>query len=357
MICRQRIGRLFTRQSSNRTAHRFVRLLDLLVCCTTNSLLNHPSCRAMTTTTTTTATSTRDNNNGNSNNNNFKSTRLVYGKDDALFGAVEQLQGEVPFGRVLDAGTGLHSLRWIGTLGNAGMTHFTAVTADSAMRLRVQSEADLLGISEMGNVVLGNWFVSDENGSRSIERALENEQESYDTILADYLIGAMDGFSPYYQDQMIPKLCRYLKPGGNLYIVGLEPIPDAVEPKTALGNIVCKVRQVRDACILLAGHRCYREYPLQWIQRHIESLEKEYGIKLAESRMFPILYRHETIVKQINVGRSKLSLFSSPALAESMKTVLDDLERQSKEATERSSTGKIQLGFDYLVRVTKQTTR
>jgi hypothetical protein len=289
-------------------------------------------------------------------NNNFKSTRLVYGKDDALFGAIEQLQGTVPFGRVLDAGTGLHSLRWIGTLGgDRGMTHFTAVTADSTMRLRVQTEADVLGISELGNVVLGNWFVSDDDGNpkQSIERALENEQESFDTILADYLIGAMDGFSPYYQDQMIFKLCKFLKPGGSLYIVGLEPIPDSVEPRDAPGNIICKVRQVRDACILLAGHRCYREYPLDWVQRHIESLEKQIGIKLAESKTFPILYRHETIAKQINVGRSKLPLFNAPSLAESMKGLLDDLERQSKEATQRSTTGKIQLGFDYLVRVTK----
>lgn len=26
-------------------------------------------------------------------------------------------------------------------------------------------------------------------------------------------------------------------------------------------EIICKVRKIRDACILLAGHRCYREYP------------------------------------------------------------------------------------------------
>jgi hypothetical protein len=38
---------------------------------------------------------------------------LVYGKDDMLFGCIEEQQGTIPFGNVLDAGTGMHSLRWI----------------------------------------------------------------------------------------------------------------------------------------------------------------------------------------------------------------------------------------------------
>lgn len=38
--------------------------------------------------------------------------RLVYGRNDALFGAIEKQQGDKPFGAFLDAGTGLHSLRW-----------------------------------------------------------------------------------------------------------------------------------------------------------------------------------------------------------------------------------------------------
>jgi hypothetical protein len=54
---------------------------------------------------------------------------LVFGKDDALFGAIERQQGNKPFGKFLDAGTGLHSLRWIATLEAKGMTDFTAVSS------------------------------------------------------------------------------------------------------------------------------------------------------------------------------------------------------------------------------------
>jgi hypothetical protein len=156
----------------------------------------------------------------------------------------------------------------------------------------------------------------------------------------------MDGFSPYQQDLIFPKLAKYLKPGGRLYIVGLQPLPDS-----AVGdaNIICTVRRVRDACILLSGQKCYREYPVDWIERQLTA---EPTMKLNTSSTFPILYKHQTIVNQINVARYKLPDFISPDLADEMKKVLDDLETKSLEATQRS--GRIQLGFDYVVTAEKK---
>ena len=259
--------------------------------------------------------------------------KFVYGKDDVLFGSIEKYQGNRPFGNFLDAGTGVHSLRWIATLHEKGMTDFTAVTADCNMKSQVEAETQQLGVS--GNIVMGNWF------SESDPLVFH---ERYDTILADYLVGAMDGFSPFKQDLMLPKLSALLKPGGRLYIVGLQPIPDKVDDPA--GNIICRVRQVRDACILLAGHRCYREYPMDWIERQLENMN---DMKIMEAGKFPILYRHATIVRQINVGRSKFPYFPTPELAESMGKVLDQLEKESFVATQKSSNGAITFGFDYVV--------
>ncbi|OEU12599.1 hypothetical protein FRACYDRAFT_150279, partial [Fragilariopsis cylindrus CCMP1102] len=302
---------------------------------------------------------------------------------DVLFGHIEEKQGSKPFGSFLDAGTGLHSLRWMATLGdisssssdddeknennkdnsnsnNKGLTEFIAVTADESMRKNVQREVDQLDINHLGKVVIGNWFPPDNNESQSL-RKIDTDTGTgklklYDTILADYLIGAMDGFSPYTQDQMINKLASRLKPGGRLYIVGLEPIPDSYNSNSKNNNgsknnqppppqnIICDVRKIRDACILLSGDRCYREYPLQWIQQQQKPL-----LKLVETQKFPILYRHSTIVKQINVARNKISKFSSKALAKEMSIELDRLEKKSYDATEAISKDKrIQLGFDYV---------
>ena len=281
-------------------------------------------------------------------------TRLVYGKDDALFGAIEEQQGAKPFGSFLDAGTGMHSLRWIATLKSKGMTGFTAVTADKNMQKNVQRESDALGVSDIGQIEMGNWFESTTTGTTKSASSktplLDFPDASFDTILADYLIGAMDGFSPFKQDLMIPKLARLLKPGGRLYIVGLEPIPDSV-PGDA--NIIAKVRQVRDACILLAGHRCYREYPLSWVKRQVLALsseEQQHGsLELLTSLKFPILYRQATIRKQIEVARSKFPFFEEPSLKTAMAELLDDLENESLKATVTSPKGRISQGFDYVV--------
>lgn len=264
-------------------------------------------------------------------------SKLVYGKDDVLFGSIERQQGTKPFGNFLDAGTGVHSLCWIATLGDKGMTDFTAVTADANMKQSCEKTIAELGV--YGNIAMGNWF------SESDPLTFNTK---FDTILADYLIGAMDGFSPFKQDLILPKLAALLNPGGRLYIVGLQPIPDKVDDPA--GNIICRVRQVRDACILLAGHRCYREYPVDWIERQVDEMD---GMRLVETGKYPILYRHATILRQINVGRSKFPYFPTPELAESMGKVLDQLEKESFEATQKSSNGAITLGFDYVVCVEK----
>lgn len=328
------------------------------------------------------------------------SSRLVYGKNDALFGCIEEQQGEKPFGSVLDAGTGLHSLRWIATLRDDrfGMADYTAVTADETMQRNVQLEADELGISQDGQVVVGNWF--DEHVPLDKELLMLRQQQQrpddgqstlFDVIIVDYLIGAMDGFSPYKQDLMIPKLAKLLNDGGRMYIVGLQPIPDSVPAGgNRDANIICKVRQVRDACILLAGHRCYREYPIDWIIRQVRNYnnqikknlfddddydddmgddnyksdggendrvngnESSSKLRVIGTSRFPILYKHATILKQINVARSKFRYFPNPELATAMAATLDDLEKQSFEATARC--GRIQLGFDYVVSIEKCST-
>jgi len=111
------------------------------------------------------------------------------------------------------------------------------------MQQNVMEEAKKLQVDSLGQIVIGNW--DDSTGSPSL-----CENEMYDTILSDYLVGAIDGFSPYFQDLIFPRLSQHLKPGGRLYVVGLNPIPDNAEGDA---NIICKVTKLRDACILLAG--------------------------------------------------------------------------------------------------------
>jgi hypothetical protein len=274
----------------------------------------------------------------------------------------------VSFGDFLDAGTGSHSLRWMASIihrdrllatkktqSNSNgqqssssttaaaaprvtMKSYTAITADESMRQRVHSEATELDITNHGDIIIGNW-----------EDTTLLSGKTYDTIIADYLIGAMDGFAPYYQDVILERLVQHLRPGGCLFIIGLQPIPDSDKfdsTSNGDGDVFCRITKVRDACILLANHRCYREYPLEWITRQINRIPT---LKVTTSKQFPINYTYETMVRQINVGRSKLSLFANKGLAKEMGILLDDLEKESYTVTKRQKNGKVTLGFDYIV--------
>ena len=62
---------------------------------------------------------------------------------------------------------------------------------------------------------------------------------------------------------------------------------------------------------------------------------------------------HGTIVRQLNVARSKLPLFPSPGLAKEMENAIKDLENESLILTQRTKNGNLKLGFDYVVVVEK----
>jgi hypothetical protein len=224
------------------------------------------------------------------------------------------------------------------------MKSYTAITADETMHQRVYTEAQELDIVNCGNIVIGNWE----------DDALLSGR-TYDTIMADYLVGAMDGFAPYYQDLIFERLVRHLRPGGRLFVIGVQPIPDSQVNSSndnSNGDVFCRITKVRDACILLANHRCYREYPIDWITRQISKLP---GLHVTTTKQFPINYTYETMVRQINVGRSKLHLFASKGLAKEMGLMLDKLEKESYDVAKRQKNGKVILGFDYVVVAEKRS--
>lgn len=102
---------------------------------------------------------------------------------------------------------------------------------------------------------------------------------------------------------------KHLKPGGRIYVVGLTPIPDSLDGPE---NVFCKITRVRDACIKLAGDRCYREYPMDWIVRHL----KRAGLKVIDTFSLPIRYTAELMTVQINVCRRKLGNFPTKGLSD-----------------------------------------
>ena len=120
------------------------------------------------------------------------------------------------------------------------MNSYTAVTADKVMQRRVRDKAAELGVEGQGDVFVGNWADDALLGGWT-----------YNTVLANYLVGSIDGFSPYFQVRILPRLARHLAPGGRMYVIGLQPVPDGAGGG---GDVFCRITKVCDACILLAGH-------------------------------------------------------------------------------------------------------
>ena len=278
---------------------------------------------------------------------------VVGGKEDEALGHVEQLQASTnrPYGRVLDAGTGVYSLRWL-----AGLLHrysdpkhplhlsrFVAVTADETLRKETQQEADSLGVSSRASIVIGNWAQGIDDNNNDDGNML-CAGDLYDTILAEYLVGAIDHFAPYFQDRIFPRLVHHLKPGGRMYVMGLNPIPDSSDEPGA--DLFCRLTKLRDACILLTGSRPYREYPPDWIERHLQAA----GLHIIDSAKFTNTYDIHKVQRQIEAARSTLQFITDDNLKQVMSDQIDALEQESKDLFDNKlPNGTFDLGFDWVI--------
>lgn len=210
------------------------------------------------------------------------------------------------------------------------LTNYTAITASPYMRRDTLKTASKFGIlrNPIKEILIGNW-----------EDQAFLEGRKFDTILADYLLGAVDGFAPFFQDKVFGRLGQHLKPGGRLYISGLNPIPEELDGPE---DVICRITKIRDACIKLAGDRTYREYPPDWVIRHLEQA----GLTVIDIKKYPIQHEAENIILQIEVARSKLGRFPSRKLATTMAELLESYEEEVWEAVEE---GPLTVSFNYVI--------
>lgn len=218
-------------------------------------------------------------------------------RPSALFRHIETLQGGRPWGAVLDAGTGAHSIRWISGLET---TRWTAVTG-SAQESDVVSRAIGALKRAEDRVVVGNWADS---------KLLEGE--TYDTVVADYLLGAVEGFAPFFQPYLFRRL-RALT-GQTIYVTGLEPYVPTRRPDDEAGRLIWEIGRLRDACVLLKGGLPYREYPAAWVGDHL----RRSGFATRSLRHFRIGYKEPFVNAQIDIATAGLDRIEDTTLARAL---------------------------------------
>ncbi len=242
-----------------------------------------------------------------------------------LYQIVADMQGDRPWGNFLDAGTGKGSLRWLLTLDTE---RWTAITASSGMAEQVTRE---LGDQKRpeDRLLVGNW--SDPEFLQS---------ERFDTVLADYLLGAIDGFAPYTQDQLFSRL-RPLT-GQRLYIIGLEPYVPYSSTDPA-GKLIVEIGRLRDACLLLAGERPYREYPMDWVLRHL----RQSGYRCVDAQRFGIRYGDSFIHGQLDMCDGRLRRLKDRNLAMALSEHVQALRQQALALNQ--TLGGLRHGHDYVI--------
>ncbi|MFN3944959.1 MAG: class I SAM-dependent methyltransferase [Allosphingosinicella sp.] len=246
-------------------------------------------------------------------------------KKSALFAYIEELQGGAPWGHVLDAGTGTHSMGWILSLATE---RWTAVSGSSAHAAQVRALAGAR-MRDGDRLLVGNWA----------DPALL-AGEAYDTVLADYLLGAVEGFAPYFQTELFARLRPLTR--GRLYVTGLEPYVVA-PPEDEAGQIVWEIGRFRDACLTLAGELHYREYPLDWVLARLERS----GFRVVAARKFNIRYKAAFVNSQIDMCGPRLDRRANRGLAGALRSHGEELRGRALAFVEAH--GGLRHGFDYVI--------
>ncbi len=243
----------------------------------------------------------------------------------SLYDLMTELHGTLPWGSVLDAGAGPASLRWIL---QQPTQRWTAVAGTSQTAEKVRTVAGRQ-IRAADRIIVGSWL-----------DATLLHGETYDTVLADYLLGAIEGFAPYWQDQIFARLRPLV--GTRLYVAGLEPyVP--YNPDDEHGRLVARIGRVRDACLLLANDRPCREYPLDWCLRQLERS----GYRVLDVRKIAIRCGNRFITSQLDLCASAIDRWKDRSLAVAMHGHIAALRAEALAVARRD--GALRHGHDYVI--------
>lgn len=214
-----------------------------------------------------------------------------------LFKYIETLQGDRPWGTFLDAGTGINSISWLTGLKTE---QWTAVTGSTVEADRVQKLAQNTQRPQ-DRIIHGNWV--DPN-------LLSNK--TYDTVLADYLLGAIEGFAPYLQSSLFSRLKPLTR--NVLYVTGLEPYVPTSRPDSKAGELIWEIGRFRDACVLMGGGNPYREYPAQWVINQLGIA----GFDVRQVKHFKIGYKERFVNAQIDIALQGIRALNDAGLAKAL---------------------------------------
>ena len=219
------------------------------------------------------------------------------------------------WGRVLDAGTGVSSLAWVSQLPGA---HWTAITAEPA---RAEALRERFGVGNH-RILVGNWQDPD---------LLQGE--TFDVVIADYLLGSCERYAPHFQDLLLERLLSVCQ--GWLFLVGQEPWP---QPQNPAQQCLWELASLRDSVQLLLGRRPHRELPQAWVERQL----RRCGHAAAWSERFSNHYDLDFVTREIHAIEQNLEALGDGGLAQVIRRRCHALRKRAQP---------VAYGRDYLLAI------
>jgi len=166
--------------------------------------------------------------------------------------------------------------------------------------------------------------------------------QTFDTVLADYLIGALEGFSPYWQESLFARLKPLIR--NRLYIIGLEPyVPYWPPIGDGAARLVCEIGRLRDSCLLLAAQRPYREYPLAWVLHQLQQA----GFQVLAARHFAAQYGERFVENHLGICAQCIAHIEDRNLARQLLEHTHDVHQRANAWI--ATHGTLAHGSNYVI--------
>jgi len=213
--------------------------------------------------------------------------------DDEVFQWLSKVLPTGSWGNVLDAGTGPTSLIWLASRPAATIT---AVTACDGMRATVVDEVGRFIDPSRDRLLVGNW--QDPDFLRG---------SSYDVVLADYLLGAVEFYAPHFQLGLLRRLRDLVRAGGMLVFIGKEP--NDLKATGAVARLALDAEALRDAAMVCGHQRPYREMPRWWVSEQLEAL----GFEIRKAQAFPRRLTAKKVRRNLDWAEEEMEEAPDPA--------------------------------------------
>lgn len=179
-------------------------------------------------------------------------------------------------------------------------------------------------------VVIGNWQDAQLLSGRW-----------FDVVIADYLLGSVDFYSPHFQAGMVRRLSGTVRPGGWLAIMGKEP--EELTTKDPVSKLVLEVDALRDASMIFGQQRPYREMPMWWVRERLQAI----GLRVWQTKPFPRRLTATKVQRQLAWAEEEIGKIPHNSLQSSLRDYLTEL-RARVAASAALRKGHV-FGQDYAI--------